>query len=71
MARRVQEHRDKLVPGFTARYNVYKLVFFENFEDAIAAIEAEKHIKSGSRAKKIKLIEEVNPDWKDLADSIS
>jgi putative endonuclease len=70
LSRRVQEHRDKVVPGFTAKYNVHKLVFYDVFDDAITAIEAEKSIKGGSKAKKIKMIEEVNPGWEDLADSI-
>jgi len=64
--RRVQEHRDKTVPGFTKKYNVTKLVFAEAFSTALEAITREKQIKAGSRQKKIALIEGINPLWADL-----
>ena len=64
--RRVAEHKQKIVPGFTKQYNVDKLVYFETFEDAPNAIAREKQIKAGSRKKKEALINSVNPEWKDL-----
>jgi putative endonuclease len=63
---RVQQHREKVNKGFTSRYNVWKLVYYEIFEDAIAAIEREKQIKAGSRARKVALIEAENKAWRDL-----
>ncbi len=64
---RVQTHREKRNPkSFTARYNIEKLVWCESTDDIGAAIDREKQIKAGSRAKKIALIEAMNPDWKDL-----
>ena len=66
LRRRVFEHKSKLIPGFTAMYNVEKLVYVEWFEDAPNAIAREKQLKAGSRAKKIALIEANNPEWKDL-----
>jgi putative endonuclease len=71
LERRVGEHRAKLVPGFTARYNVTQLVWYETFPDAAQAIAAEKQIKGWTRAKKIALIEAVNPFWDDLFDRTS
>ena len=65
------EHKEKLNPkSFTARYNCYKLVYFESFHSIVEAIDKEKQIKAGSRAKKVKLIESMNPEWKDLWDDI-
>jgi len=66
LARRIYEHKEKLVAGFTKRYNVTKLVYYEILRDAKTAILREKQIKGGSRAKKIKLIEGMNSEWKDL-----
>ena len=64
---RIQTHRDKQNPkAFTARYNVEKLVWCESTDDVGAAIEREKQIKAGSRAKKIALIKDMNPEWEDL-----
>ncbi len=68
LQRRLYEHRAKLVPGFTSRYNVALLVHFEETEDITAAIEREKQIKSWSRRKKPALIEAENPHWEDLAE---
>jgi putative endonuclease len=70
ITRRVFEHKQKMVEGFTKKYNVDKLVFVEIAPTAIDAIEREKQIKGGSRKKKIKLIEDFNPEWKDLYDSL-
>ena len=64
--RRVSEHKMKLLPGFTSRYNVDTLVYYEVFEDINAAIAREKQIKAGSRQKKNDLIRGMNPEWKEL-----
>lgn len=70
LIRRVWEHREGLVKGFSQRYNVKKLVFYEVFEDPLNAIGREKQIKGGSRKKKIHLITSVNPQWQDLYESL-
>lgn len=64
--RRLYEHRNKLQKGFTAKYNLDKLVYFETGTDIQAAIEREKYIKGKTRAFKNALIESINPDWQDL-----
>lgn len=69
LERRVYEHKHKALPGFTAQYNVNRLVYFEDAPDVKAAIAREKQIKSWSRGKKIALIESVNPTWDDLSAS--
>jgi putative endonuclease len=66
LKRRTYEHRNHLVKGFTKRYNVESLVYYEVCEDIMSAIEREKQLKGGSRADKVRLIESFNPDWKDL-----
>jgi len=66
LQKRVYQHRMKLVPGFTSRYNVDKLVYYEVAENPEAAITREKQIKAGSRQKKIDLINAMNPQWQDL-----
>ncbi len=66
LQRRVYEHREKLVEGFTKRYDVWKLVYYEEGDDVTAAIEREKQLKGGSRARKLALIKETNPTWRDL-----
>jgi putative endonuclease len=66
LIRRVWEHRTKAVDGFTSKYNVTRLVYFEEFGDAISAITREKQMKKWRRAWKIALIEQANPDWSDL-----
>jgi putative endonuclease len=71
LLRRVFEHREKQTPGFTSRYNVDKLVYYEVTEDATAAITREKQIKAGSRRKKLDLIAAMNPEWRDLYDELS
>lgn len=68
LSRRMFEHASKISNGFTARYNVHKLVFYDIFPTAIEAIEAEKRIKGWTRVKKINLIESSNPEWRDLLD---
>ncbi len=64
--RRVYEHKEKLIGGFTKKYNVSKLVYYEIFEDPENAILREKKIKAGSRQKKIDLVNGMNGEWKDL-----
>jgi putative endonuclease len=68
LERRVVQHRDKLQKGFTARYNINRLVHFEVCGNALAAISREKQIKGWGRMNKIALIESMNRDWKDLSD---
>ncbi len=71
LKRRVYEHKEKLIDGFTKKYRLMKLVYFETFDDIQTAILREKQIKAGSRAKKEALIIQANPKWKDLYAEIS
>ncbi len=66
LRQRVYEHKSKLVEGFTKRYNVDKLVYYEVFEQPEHAIRREKQIKAGSRVRKIALVNDLNPQWLDL-----
>ncbi|HZS84338.1 MAG TPA: GIY-YIG nuclease family protein [Stellaceae bacterium] len=66
LPQRVHQHRESLVPGFAARYGCKTLVWYEIFDEMLPAIAREKQIKAGSRAKKLALIETLNPDWRDL-----
>ncbi len=66
LVRRVYEHKEKLIDGFTKKYNCTKLIWFEMYDDSISAISREKQIKAGSRNKKLELINTLNPAWKDL-----
>jgi len=66
LKRRIWEHKEKIIKGFTKKYNIYKLVYFEIFNDPENVILREKQIKAGSRHKKIELIKRINPEWKDL-----
>ena len=66
LMKRVYEHRSKLVEGFTKKYNIVKLVYYEVCEEAEGAIIREKQIKAGSRQKKLDLISGMNPEWRDL-----
>jgi putative endonuclease len=70
LIRRVYEHKNKLVKGFTSKYNINKLVCYEVFSDVRDAIYREKQIKSWNRKKKIEMIEKFNPEWKDLYEEI-
>jgi putative endonuclease len=70
LIRRVYEHKNKLVKGFTSKYNLNKLVYYEVFSDVRDAIYREKQIKSWNRKKKIEMIEKFNPEWKDLYEEI-
>ena len=67
--RRNYEHKNKLVKGFTRKYNVTKLVYYKDYGTALEAIAEEKRIKGWTRQKKINLINTVNPQWKDLSDN--
>jgi len=69
LERRVLEHKCKLVPGFTSKYHIDRLVHFETFGDVRAAVQREKQIKGWLRVKKIALIVEHNPTWKDLSEN--
>ena len=66
LKKRIYEHKENLVEGFTKKYNIHKLVYYEVFNDVEESILREKQIKADSRNKKIKLINSTNPDWKDL-----
>jgi putative endonuclease len=68
LRRRVAEHKSKMIPGFTQRYNINKIVYFEVTNDVYSALTREKQIKGWMRKKKIALIESVNPEWKDLSE---
>jgi len=70
LKRRIWEHKEKLAGGFTKRYNIVKLVYYEVFMDPENAIQREKQIKGGSREKKIALINGTNRDWSDLYEEI-
>jgi putative endonuclease len=70
LKRRVYEHKQKLVDGFTKKYNVLKLIYYEIFEDSENAILREKKIKAGSRQKKIDLINTFNKEWLDLYEAL-
>src|SRR5580704_8894518 len=69
LERRIFEHKEKLITGFTRKYNLFKLVYFEPFGDIRAAIRREKQIKGWLRSRKVALVESVNSSWSDLADS--
>ena len=68
--RRIWEHKNKTTKGFSSKYNLYKLLYYEIYNDPENAIIREKQIKSGSREKKIELIESMNPKWIDLYDNL-
>jgi putative endonuclease len=71
LARRVYQHKTKVTPSFTSRYNVGRLTWFECYDDPAMAITREKEIKKWKRAWKIRLIEEANPQWRDLYEEIT
>ncbi|MDR0463247.1 MAG: GIY-YIG nuclease family protein [Pseudomonadales bacterium] len=68
---RIYEHKNKLVDGFTKKYNVDKLGYYEIYDNIVDAISCEKQIKAGSRKKKLELIESINCEWRDLYDDIA
>lgn len=70
LKKRVYEHKSKLVSGFTKKYNIIKLVYYEIFNDIYNGILREKQIKGGSRQKKINLINKMNPNWQDLYEDL-
>jgi len=70
LKRRVYEHKEKLIEGFTKKYNVNRLVFYEIFPDARSAIRREKQIKGGSAGKKVELINRINRPWRDLFEEL-
>jgi putative endonuclease len=71
LPKRIWEHRSDVVPGFTRRYGVHMLVYFEVHETMEGAIRREKQVKEWRRAWKVRLIEEGNPDWRDLYDTLN
>ena len=68
LRRRLYEHRNELADGFTRKYHVHKLVYFEQTTDVHAALEREKQLKKWVRAKKNHLVESANPEWRDLSE---
>lgn len=70
LQRRILEHKEKKIPGFTEKYKVNQLVYFEQTSNVMSALEREKQLKKWRREKKIFLIEQMNPEWKDLYDTI-
>ncbi len=70
LVKRIYEHKNKITKGFTSKYNCDKLVLFELYETMEAAIKREKQIKGWLREKKIKLIEDSNPEWTDLYEQV-
>ena len=71
LSERIAEHKAHIVGGFTQRYNVDQLVYVEEYSESIVAIEREKRLKRMTRAKKIRLIERENPEWRDLSEDLS
>jgi putative endonuclease len=71
LVRRLYEHRDGVVPGFTKRYGLKQLVHFERYDNPAAAIQREKNIKHWSRAWKLNLVNSANPQWRDLYSDIA
>lgn len=70
LIRRMYEHKNKIIKGFTLKYNVDKLVYFEEYNEPKYAIAREKQLKGWKREKKNRLIESVNPEWSDLSDKL-
>jgi putative endonuclease len=71
LLKRIYEHKQNIVEGFTKKYNVHTLVYYERYSDIVEAITREKQIKKWNRKWKLKLIEDMNPEWKDLYAEIS
>ena len=67
LERRLYEHKNKLADGFTKKYNVNKLVYFESTSDVYSALSREKQLKKWTRVKKNQLVETLNPEWKDMS----
>ena len=68
LVRRVWQHRTGAIPGFTRKYSITRLVYFESFDDPMVAIKREKQLKSWARVKKLTLVESMNPSWMDRAE---
>jgi len=71
LSRRIWEHREKIVEGFTARCGLDRLVYYESFDDIRDALQREKNMKHWPRAWKLALIQEMNPDWEDLYERLN
>ncbi len=71
LSRRVYEHREGLIAGFTKRYGLKRLVYCEQYDDIRSAIQREKNLKHWSRAWKVRLILDLNPEWRDLYDDLA
>jgi putative endonuclease len=69
LERRLYEHKNNLVDGFTKRYRVHNLVYYESVNDVIAALQREKQLKRWTRKCKMELIEKINPEWRNLAEN--
>lgn len=69
LVRRVHEHKDKKIDGFTKKYNVHNLVYYESTNDIESALAREKTLKKWERKWKLKIIEEINPGWRDLSEN--
>jgi len=67
---RIWEHKNKVIKGFTEKYNIDKIIYFEQTESVYSAIQREKQLKGWTRKKKIALFEKENPDWRDLYDEL-
>ena len=70
LGRRIREHREEQIEGFTKKYHVHNLVYYEEFHEVTAAIKREKQLKHWTRAKKNFLVESVNPEWKDWGNEL-
>ena len=70
LIKRIYQHKEKVINGFTKKYNVNKLLYYEIFDNIEDAITREKQIKAGSRSKKVMLIKSMNPKWEDLYDKL-
>lgn len=70
LRKRIWEHKNKVVEGFTKKYKIDKLIYFEQTENVMSALEREKQLKKWSRIKKINLINESNPNWEDLYNNL-
>ncbi|EKE18497.1 MAG: hypothetical protein ACD_9C00313G0005 [uncultured bacterium] len=70
LAKRIWEHKNKVVEGFTEKYNIDKLIYYEQTENVMSALEREKQLKKWSRQKKINLINTLNPNWEDLYNNL-
>jgi len=71
LIRRIHEHKNNQIDGFTRKYKIHRLVYYEQFDDSYSAIQREKRLKRWLRKWKIELIESVNPDWCDLYEKLS